>query len=90
MSFINKEDYYLGRTSEKIDQAGKRLDDAIDITNQVVLKLREAVELFRLAVGAMTLKICHYCPKDAKFNKNGINYCNEHWEKENTHDPKPK
>jgi len=78
---MNKEDYYLGRSGEKIDKAGKRLDDAINITNEVVLKLREAVELFKLAVGAMSLKLCHHCPKDAKYNKNGINYCEEHWKK---------
>ena len=83
---MNKEDYYLARVGEKLDKAGKQLDDAINTTNQVVLKLREAVELFKLAVGATNLQICRYCPKDAKFNKNGINYCGEHWESEEKRD----
>ena len=78
----SKPDYYFSRTKEKIEKAGQSLDDAINITNRMVSVLTEAVNMYRLAVGALDWKLCHRCPKDAKYKSNGIDYCEAHWREE--------
>ncbi len=76
---MDKVDYYLGRTKDNLIKSGKTLDDVIRLTNQMQSLLTAAVNMHKLAVGSIDLKLCRSCPKDSKYTYNGVNYCEEHW-----------
>lgn len=76
---MDKTSYYIKRSGDKIEKAGKRLDDAIKIHNEIVSLLTEAVNMFNLAFSSMTPEICDFCPNKPEYEKEGKKYCSNHW-----------
>jgi hypothetical protein len=75
---MEKPEYYLKRTSDRINQAGKRLDEIIENHNRIAVLLQDAVNFFRLASGAVNVTLCDKCPLEATAEIEGKHFCDKH------------